>query len=127
MSEEHSYLSKTVKSGSVDVIDSGVVISFAGNPISLQYPDLSIKIVFEFKAGEEGRGTYVDSAVPEAGTLLMSLYNFDDRFGAGTIKPMRIGKFEGRRLYVQLRVYTLQGSPDKTLQYSLYKGEEVTE
>ena len=127
MSEEKTYIVKTVESGPAEVIDSGTVISFSGNPISLHYPDLGIKIVFEFKAGEEGRGTYVDSGVPEPGILKLTLYNFDDRFGAGTIKPMRIGKYEGRRLYVQLRVYTLQGSPDKTLQYTVYKGEEVSE
>ena len=127
MSEEQTYLAKTVKSGPADVIDSGTVISFAGSPISLHYPDLGIKIVFEFKVGEEGRGTSVESSVPEPGTLQLNLYNFDDRFGAGTIKPMRIGKYEGRRLYIQLRVYTLQGSPDRTLQYTIYKGEEVSE
>jgi hypothetical protein len=127
MSEEHAYFAKTVKSGSADVIDSGTVISFSGNPISLHYADLGIKIIFEFKVGEEDRNAYVDSGVPEPGTLKMTLYNFDDRFGAGTIKPMRIGKYEGRRLYIQLRVYTLQGSPDKTLQYTVYRGEEVSE
>jgi hypothetical protein len=123
MSAEQTYLVKTVESGPAEVIDSGTVISFSGNPISLHYPDLGIKIIFEFKVGEEGRGTSVESGVPEPGTLKLTLYNFDDRFGAGTIKPMRIGKYEGRRLYVQLRVYTLQGSPDKTLQYTVYKGE----
>ena len=59
--------------------------------------------------------------------LKLTLYNFDDRFGAGTIKPLRIGKYEGRRLYIQLRIYTLQGSPDKTLQYTLYRGEEAAD
>jgi hypothetical protein len=127
MSDEHTFIAKTVMSGPAEVIDSGTVISFSGNPISLHYPDLGIKIVFEFKVGEEGRGTYVDNSIPEPGTLQLTLYNFDDRFGAGTIKPMRIGKYEGRRLYVQLRVYTLQGSPDKTLQYTVYKGEEVSD
>jgi hypothetical protein len=127
MSEDKAFIAKSVDSGPAQVIDSGTVISFSGNPISLNYPDLGIKIVFEFKTGEEGREASVESSVPEPGILKLSLFNFDDRFGAGTIKPMRIGKYEGRRLYVQLRVYTLQGSPDKTLQYTVYKGEEVSD
>jgi hypothetical protein len=127
MSEQQNYLAKKVSSGSTMVIDSGTVISFSGNPITLNYPELGIEIVFDFQAGEAGSGTSIESSVPEAGTLKLTLRNFDDRFGAGTIKPMRIGKYEGRRLYIQLRVYTLQGSPDKTLQYTLYKGEEVAE
>ena len=127
MSEDKAFIAKSVDSGPAQVIDSGTVISFSGNPISLNYPDLGIKIVFEFKTGEEGKETSVESSVPEPGILKLSLFNFDDRFGAGTIKPMRIGKYEGRRLYIQMRVYTLQGSPDRTLQYTVYKGEEVSE
>jgi Domain of unknown function (DUF6864) len=127
LAEEQAFVHKMVDSGPAQVIDAGTVISFSGNPISLSYPDLGIKIVFEFQAGEEGKPTHVDSSVPEPGTLKLTLFGFDDRFGAGTIKPMRIGKYEGRRLYIQMRVYTLQGSPDRTLQYTVYKGEEVSE
>jgi hypothetical protein len=127
MAEEDTLISKKIESGPAEILDNGTVISFSGNPISISYKDLGIRIVFEFKSDGENKGTYVDSGVPEPGTLKLSLFNFDDRFGAGTIKPMRIGKFEGRRLYLQLRVYTLSGSPDKTLQYTIYKGEEVAE
>jgi hypothetical protein len=127
MAEEDMLISKKIESGPAEIIDNGTVISFSGNPISISYKDLGIKIVFEFKSDGENKGAYVDSGVPEPGTLKLSLFNFDDRFGAGTIKPMRIGKFERRRLYLQLRVYTLGGSPDKTLQYTIYKGEEVAE
>ena len=126
MSEEQAFLAKTVMSGATAVIDSGTVISFIGSPISLDYPDLGIKIVFQFQTIEDNRGPSIESSVSD-GTLKLMLTNFNDRFGAGTIKPMRIGKYEGRRLYLQLRVYTLEGSPDKTLQYTLYKGEEVAE
>ena len=127
MSGERSNLVKNIESGPVTVLDSGTVISFAGNPISLKYPDLGIKIIFEFRVRQEESSTSVESSVPEEGVLKLTLYNFDDRFGAGTIKPLRIGKYEGRRLYIQLRIYTLQGSPDKTLQYTLYRGEEAAD
>jgi hypothetical protein len=127
MSKENTFLVKKVESGPAEVIDSGTVISFAGNPITLHYKDLNIAIVFEFKTDDQTSSTYVDSSIPEPKTLKLTLYNFDDRFGAGTVKPMPIGKYEGRRLYIQLRVYTLAGSPDKTLDYTIYKGEEVSE
>ena len=132
MSKENAFLIRKILSGPAEVIDSGTVISFAGNPITLRYKDLDIAIVFEFKTDEENRsaymsGSYIDSSITEPGTLKLTLYNFDDRFGAGTVKPMPIGKYEGRKLYIQLRVYTLAGSPDKTLEYTIYKGEEVSE
>ena len=132
MSKEPTPLIKKILSGPAEVIDSGTVISFAGNPITLRYKDLNIAIVFEFKTDEQNKSTYVsgnyiDSSITEPGTLKLTLYNFDDRFGAGTVKPMPIGKYEGRKLYIQLRVYTLAGSLDKTLDYTIYKGEEVSE
>ena len=55
MTDEQSFIKKAVDSGPAQVIDSGTVISFSGNPISLSYPELGIKIVFEFQAGEEGK------------------------------------------------------------------------
>ena len=126
------HIDKKISSGPAEVIDSGSVISFAGNSIKLSYKDLNISIVFEFKTDEENKstrvsGSYVEGSVIEPGTLNLTLHNFDDRFGAGTVKPMAIGKYEGRKLYIQLRVYTLLGSPDKTLEYTLYSGEEVDE
>ncbi len=126
MSAESYFPGKRVESGPAEVIDSGIVISFAGNPITLYYKELGIQIIFEFSR-DGSEGTRVESSIPQEGTLKLRLLNFDDRFGAGTDKPMRIGKYEDRRLYLQLRVYTLAGSPDKTLQYTVYKGEVVSE
>ncbi len=126
MPEELHLLAKRIESGPAEIIDYGSIISFAGNPIKLDYKDLNISIIFDFKVDEQNRDTYVDSIVAEPATLKLNLYNFDDSFGAGTNKPMKIGKYEGRRLYLQLRVYSLKGSPDKTLQYTIYKGEEVS-
>jgi len=125
MSDELNPLGKMIQSGPAEILDYGSVISFSGNPIALNYKELNISIIFDFKTDEQNRETYVDSVVNEPATLKLNLFNFEDSFGAGTHKPMKIGKYEGRRLYLQLRVYSLKGSPDKTLQYTIYKGEEV--
>ena len=132
MGKEDSIVEKKVESGPAEVIDSGTVISFAGSPITLSYKALNIAIVFDFKTNEQVDHSYIDGAYTEGsgkelGVLKLTLNNFDDRFGAGTIKPLRIGQYEGRKLYIQIRVYTLMGSPDKTLDYTIYKGEEVGE
>jgi len=125
MPEEVTGLGKEIFSGPAEIIDHGTIISFAGNPISLHYKNLNISIVFDFKSDEHNRETYVDSSVEEPTALRLTLYNFDGSFGAGTNKPMKIGKYEGRRLYLQLRIYSLAESADKTLHYTLYKGEEA--
>ncbi len=127
MPENTLSLGKKIVSGPAEIIDSGTIIAFARNPISLYYKNLNINIVFDFKLDEQSRETYVDSSIVEPATLKLTLYNFDDSFGAGTNKPMKIGKYEGRRLYLQLRVYSLKGSADKTLHYTVYKGEEVAD
>ncbi len=130
--EDELLVAKKVESGPAEVIDSGTVISFAGNPIMLSYRDLKLSIIFEFKTKDHPEsisidGNFNDNAETGMGALKLTLYNFDDRFGAGTIKPLRIGQYENRKLYLQIRVYTLTGSPDKTLDYTIYKGEEVVE
>jgi len=125
MSEETISLGKAISSGPAEIVDNGTIISFAGNPISLHYKNINISIVFVFKTDTNNRETYVDSCVDEPTVLKLTLYNFDGSFGAGTNKPMKIGKYDGRRLYLQLRIYSLAGSTDKTLQYTLYKREEV--
>lgn len=125
MPTETASLSKKIVSGPAEILDYGTIISFAGNPISLHYSELNINIVFDFQSNEHNPETYVESSVIEPATLKLTLYNFDDSLGAGTNKPMKIGKYEGRRLYLQLLVYSLKGSTDKTLHYTVYKGEEV--
>jgi hypothetical protein len=130
--EEDLLVAKKIESGPAEVIDSGTVISFSGNPVKLSYKDLNLSIVFEFKTKENAEntsidGSFTDNAETGMGVLKLTLYNFDDRFGAGTVKPLRIGQYENRKLYLQIRVYTLIDSPDKTLNYTIYKGEEVVE
>jgi hypothetical protein len=127
MGNESNFIVKKVESGPAKVIDSGTVISFAGNPITMRYKDLDITIIIEFKTDNQNISSYFDRNIPNRGTLKLTLYNFDASFGAGTIKPMPIGKYEGKKLYIQFRVYALTDSPDKTLHYTIYKGEEVSE
>jgi hypothetical protein len=130
--EEEILAIKKIESGPAEVIDSGTVISFAGHPIKLSYRDLNLSISFEFKTKEHPESISIDGNFNEnnetgMGDLKLTLYNFDDRFGAGTIKPLRIGQYENRKLYLQIRVYTLIDSLDKTLDYTIYKGEEVVD
>ena len=105
MPEETTFLNKKIESGPAEIIDSGTLISFAGNPISLYYKNLNIKVIFDFKRDEYNSETYVDSSVIEPATLKLTLYNFDDSFGAGTNKPMKIGKHENRRIFQARRQY----------------------
>jgi hypothetical protein len=133
MSRESDFtVAKKIESGPAEVIDTGTVISFAGNPITLSYKELDIAIVFDFQRSERTENAYVDGNFTDSSPgkrvfLKLTLYNFDDRFRGRDHQPLRIGQYEGRKLYIQLRVYTLIGSPDKTLNYTIYKGEEVSE
>jgi hypothetical protein len=111
-----------IKSGTKEVIASGTVISFEGNPIGFEIEN--IKFIFEFVDEEGKAGTDVNFTSPEERTLKITLKNFKNPLGTGNQKPMAVGTFHGLRLFLSYRVYQLEGS-DKTLDYTFYTEGEV--
>lgn len=116
-----------IESGPAEIVASGSVIAFSGNPITITYgtTDKPLKLVFAFKDEEGREDLKVEGSVHDPVTLKLTLYNFKNPLGSGTTDPMPIGTLGGRRLYIHYRVYQLTGSSDKMLVYSIYRGEEV--
>ncbi len=116
-----------MESGPAEVIASGSVIAFLGNPIAITFgveQESLIKVIFEFKDEEGKDKPRIEVNAIDSLTLKITLFDFKNPLGAGNVKPTSIGTIQGRRLYVQFRVYALPNA-DKTLHYTLYKGEEV--
>jgi len=117
-----------LESGPAEVVTSGSVISFLGNPITITFKaeDEILKLIFEFRDEKEKKEPRMEVSLPNPETLKIILFNFRDPLGLGTGKPARIGTIGNRNLYLQYRVYPISGSLDKILHYTLYKGEEVS-
>ena len=112
-----------IRTGDTEVIASGSVISFGKSPIVFEFENL--KLIFEYHDDILGTGvkeTRVEAAAIDNKTLKLTLHNFNNPLGAGSGTPLQLGILNGRKLFLQYRVYALSDA-DKTLQYTIYLGE----
>src|SRR5262249_59634932 len=121
-------------SGPADILLSGTVIAFDGNPIALHLPMAPVKeekprstLIFRFETDKSAEGLRTSAKAVDDRTFEITLTNFDNPLGSGTSKPLHVGEFDGRPMFLQYRVYDLAGG-DKTLHFTLYverRGEHV--
>jgi len=81
---------------------------------------------FEFDTDSRNPGSRMHAEVGASGSLVIRLTNFNSPIGTGSSSPLKIGQgSDGRRYYLNFRVYRLGDSPDRTLQYTVYSiGQE---
>ena len=115
-----------IKSGPATVIASGIVISFAGNPVEITYgpAEHRLKLIFEFKDKTEHTKPEVEGKVIDSKTLRITLFNFNSPLGTGSREALDVGEFDEKTLYLHYRVYSLEKG-DKTIHYTIYKGGKV--
>lgn len=109
-------------SGPTEVLATGTVIAFEGNPITIQVGPVTgpLKLVFQF-TDEAGRDEpRQEGKSPDPTTLEVTLFNFKNPLGSGTIKPIPIGTLAGRQLYMHYRIYAL-GASDKMLHFTIFR------
>lgn len=111
-----------IKSGPVEIVGSGTVIAFSGNPIEITIgpPDGSIKIIFAFFDEEGKTDVRVEAKLLDNETLKITLFNHRTTLGVGSSEPIPIGTTAGLRLYMNYRVFGFPGG-DKTIHYTLYR------
>ncbi|MBM4307392.1 MAG: hypothetical protein FJ123_11740 [Deltaproteobacteria bacterium] len=112
-----------IKSGPVEVVGSGTVIAFSGNPIEITIgsADDSIKVIFAFLDEEGKTDVRVEAKLLDNKTLKITLFNHRTPLGVGSSEPIPIGTAAGLRLYMNYRVFGFPGG-DKTIHYTFYRG-----
>lgn len=112
--------------GTTQVISSGTIIQFNNNPISfnIDLPDFPLKVIFNFKEDSSSKPT-IEAEVPDETTISLSFINYTHSLGVGNTKPLKIADYLGKHIYLNLRVYSLTGSTDKTIHYSYYLSEDI--
>jgi hypothetical protein len=113
-----------IKSGSADVLGSGLVISYNRNPIEIESGTrerLLIKFIF---TEDDEQEQLINPTSLTKEELELELVNFNNPVGSGTTEPLLLGELDERELYLNFRVYALNGA-DRTLHYTFYLGEEV--
>ena len=114
-----------VRSGTYDILASGIVIAFRNQPIEFtlsdEQPPVIFRIVFAFDTGE----MRLEFATVTMHELTMTLFNTDRELATGTQEPLAIGAIQNRRLYFNYRTYSLGDKSQITLHYTWYLGEPV--
>ena len=106
-----------------EVINSGLVTSFFGEPISitLQAAPTPFKLTFKFLNDESHEGQKMDAETPNDHEVILKLTNFNNPLGTGTVKPVGFATAsDGKSLFINFYVYVV-GKSSPTLQYTIYK------
>jgi hypothetical protein len=111
----------SIKSGLSDIVFSGTVISFKGNPIEFIF-DNGLRMIIKFEDEKDKSELRVEKKKTDPAILELTFFNFKDPFGSGNTEPLHLGYSNERKLYLSYRIYALKDS-DKTIQYTFYEGE----
>jgi hypothetical protein len=113
-----------IRSGPMDVLASGSVIAFEGQPIEITFSaaNETLKLIFEFSSDVTAKEPHYQGRLSEPDTLTLTLFNFDSPLGTGTTKPQPLGNLGSRPVHLHYRVYAMDSS-DKLLHYTLYLGQ----
>lgn len=121
--------SLNIKSGNADIIASGIVMSFEGNPIEIEFgkPGNRLKLINVFQDEKGKADLRVEAMKIDNSILKITFFNFNNPLGSGNTKPLSFGTYEGRRIYINYRIFDLNPNEniDKSLHYTIYLGEEV--
>ncbi len=114
----------TVRSGPSEVIATGTVISFSGNPVQFEFPlpDDRLRVILVIKQLEQQPENAFSGEVIDPKTLQITISTVGGALGGGTMSPVPIGSLNGRPLSVHFRLYTIKDS-DTTIHYTFYLGE----
>jgi hypothetical protein len=116
-----------IKSGEYEVLYSGTVIGIKEQEIEFNFPEVhaSLKIIIDFKIDDSIKDSPIKIDLPGNKTLKLTLVNTASSLGTGNAEILEIGHINGKKLYLNYRIYAIQGISN-TVHYTFYLGKEVT-
>ena len=116
----------TVISANYELIDSNSFLFFDGSAsvdILETFAngfEITIRITCVSDDSNNQRLDYVANA--ENNTIEYKCLNFNNSLGTGTSKPVEIGAFNGKKLYIHFWIYAMGNDRDtRRLEYSIWK------
>ncbi len=117
-----------VHSGNYSLVDSNSIILFDPNiPLEIEEMfDDSFRVTIRFliEKDDANPGQHISVNVKtDTNTVEYLCLNFDSPFGTGTVKPIEMGVFNEKKIYIHFWIYLL-GQHDKVsrkLEYSIWK------
>lgn len=113
-------LKTSITSGPTEVISSGTVITYAGNPINMtiDFSDWKLLIRLIFKEGTED--SIAGKTIENNSGIEIVFTGFNNALGSGSAEPIEIGNHQNRKLFLAYRIYRLQ-DVDRTIDYTIYR------
>lgn len=114
-----------IKSGEYEIIYSGSVIGIKNEPIEFQFPSKygAIKISIRLEKASNTYDNNVHANAIDDKTLELVIKS-NSGFGLGNTELMELGFADGRRLYLNYRIFSIQNL-SKTFHYTFYLGKQV--
>ncbi len=108
------------------VISSGTIIQFNNQPIELKLGlvDFPLSVILKFVNTNTEEMNLVPDII-DGQTLSLEFHNYNNPLGTGSSKPLKIADYQGKHIYLNYRVYSLNDTADKTIHYSFYLSEEL--
>ncbi|MGE6376588.1 DUF6864 domain-containing function [Peribacillus muralis] len=120
-------MSQNITSGGAHVLMSGLVIQFNGQPIemNLDLPDFPLTLELDFANQENSTAQSINAQTKGESTLSLMFYNFNNPLGSGSGKPVQLGTYQNKFIYLNFRVFSISNTSDKTLHYTIYLTKEL--
>lgn len=119
--------STTVSSGNLEVIDSGMVLSYDPTQsieIREKFNDtFTITICFIFEMDESEKQDLQIKSDPATNTIRYFCRNFNNPLGTGTSTPIEIGSIEYKKMFINFWITAIGGKNMRTrkLEYTIWK------
>ncbi len=114
-----------IRLGNFEVLFTGTVICILNEPIEFQFPGRykPLKIIAKFVENKSESKTYAIIEKIGEHTIELEFVNFGRDLGSGNEEVLDLGYFGYRKIYLNYRVYAIQGLSN-TLHYTFYSERE---
>ncbi len=117
-----------IKVGEFDVLESGTVVGNANEPIDFKIegsPVLTFRLIFVNDIESKEQSAKAMALQSEQGTIQITFTNYNNSLGVGNTSPIPTGHYQGRKLFLNYRIYSLANDGGKHVHYTWLLGEEV--
>ena len=116
-----------IKTGGMDLLESETFLAVGdGETVIMIREDLDLlRFILNFVEAEGEKKMAVDFEVVDKKTLKVNLTNWSNPLGITFIKPVEVGTYRKRRLFMLVNVSKAGRVPLREVTFSLYLGEEV--
>ncbi|WP_316743414.1 DUF6864 domain-containing function [Pedobacter antarcticus] len=109
--------------GTLDVVYNGNVHILNDYPVKIEIQGLTFHITFENREDSTTKIEYKPDTNLKK-TMVINFVNFVKQIGIGNKRPTRVGKIQGRALYMSF--YVVSPNDDlKVINYVVYLGEKI--